>query len=490
MNSQNDNFVDPMKIVVVGRGTAGLLAALFLKSQFEKFKLCSIINVVYDPNKPIIGVGEGTTPRFISILHDINIDIKDLVKQCDATIKNGIKFTNWTGDGSHYYHGFSFFSDSTKLLVDGYLRGINTNLLDPNSILSEQNCVSKSVKNGIFDNSYALHFDAKKLADYLEKVARERGIVFTPGKVSHVTKSANDCVTDIYLDTGVTLNSDFIIDCSGFSRVFIKDIYNSPTISWEKSLPVKRAMPFFLDIEEDVPPYTEAIAMKYGWIWKIPVGNRYGCGYVFDSDLVSDDDAYKEICELTGKTPEIRKKINFKPEYHTRPLNGNVLALGLSHGFIEPLEATSLLITTSLIYRLPEILREHLNWGYTKYFNDTTLAFVKNCVDMVYFHYLTPRKDTKFWSGFPSKYSIPDHTKEVLNVLENDNLHLEPGTIYKTYRRTNFTKCGIGNNFFSKEKFKQLDKNISQRVDNIVKNTDALVGIKHSDFINYASSIP
>lgn len=480
------NYVDPMRIVVVGRGTAGLLAALFLKSHFGQYNVCSSINVVYDPNKPIIGVGEGTTPKFISILQDIGIDIKDLVKNCDATIKNGIKFTNWTGDGSYYYHGFSSFSDSTKLLFDGYLRGINTNLLDPSSILSEQNHVPKSLKTGV----YALHFDAKKLADYLENVARERGIIFTPGKVSDVTKSSNGSISKINLDTGVTIKSDFIIDCSGFSRVFIKDIYNSPTISWEKSLPVKRAMPFFLDIEEDIPPYTEAIAMKYGWMWKIPVGNRYGCGYVFDSDLVSDDDAYKEICEVTGKTPEIRKKINFKPEYHTRPLNENVLALGLSHGFIEPLEATSLLITTSLIYRLPEILKEHLNWGYTKYFNDTTLAFVKNCVDMVYFHYLTPRKDTEFWSGFPSKYSIPDHTKEVLNVLENNNLSLEPGTMYKTYKRDNFTKCGIGNNFFSKEKFKQLDKNISQRVDNIVKNVGELVGIKHSDFINHASSIP
>jgi len=458
-----------MSVVVAGAGTAGWMAALFAKERHPD----ADVTVVYDDKIPIIGVGESTTPHFIQFMEKVGIDVSDLVKNCEATIKNSIKFTNWKGDNTSYHHAFTWGPEELQHYFNGLSLGINLDKVDIGCMLSENNKVPftkhpRRANNGVPVDSYAscnhaLHFNARKMAEYLQTVGVSRGIKIVIGKIEDVSLDADGYVAELILDTKQKIKTDFIFDCTGFSRFFVNKIYKSPVKSYEKELPVKRAMPFFLDKTDSTPPFTEATAMKYGWMWKIPVGNRYGCGYVFDSDLVSDEDAYEEICKVTNHKPHVPRKLNFKPEYATKPFNKNTLALGLSHGFLEPLEATSLMITIymldSLSRTLPtDIFNRHRREEYTEDYNKIVLGFVDNCVDMVCIHYLTPRDDTEFWRNF--KIAIPEQvsrTLEAINDYDIDNL--QDYFEYKSpFGISSMVKCMGGVGYIKNETIKRNTK--------------------------------
>jgi tryptophan halogenase len=344
------------------------------------------------------------------------------------------------------------------------------------------------------DTTYAVHFDAKKMAEYLQSVGISRGIKTISGKIEDVLLDRDGFVTDIILDTKQTIKTDFVFDCTGFARFFVNKIYNSPTVSYEKILPVKRAMPFFLDNTDITPSYTEAIAMKYGWMWKIPVGKRYGCGYVFDSDYVTDEEAYEEICEITKQRPYVPRKITFKPEYNTKPLNKNTLALGLAHGFLEPLEATSLMITIFMLKVLHSynIFNRNEIESRTETYNNSVLKYVENCVEMVYIHYLTPREDTEFWQKF--KNMIPISVENTLNKIENfDIKNPDPELMYMSpFNIHNILKCMGGVDYVKRDTIERNMgtytysklKNYIEEIQNICKKSK-----NHDEYINEITNI-
>ncbi len=463
-----------MSIVVAGAGTAGWMAALWVKGVYPDRN----VTVVYDDKIPIIGVGESTAPAFLNFMRDVGISLHDIVKNCEATIKNAIKFTNWKGDGTHYYHDFMGGDEMIENYFNALALGIPLDKVDRVSTLSDNNKIF-TLNEGLDMEDveitpYAVHFNAKLMAEYLHKVGVSRGIKIVIGKIEDAVLDTDGYVTEIVLDTKQKLKTDFIFDCTGFSRFFVNKVYNSPVKSYENILPVKRAMPFWLDNTgtDPTPPFTEAIAMKYGWMWKIPVGKRYGCGYVFDSDLVSDEEAYEEICEVTKQKPHIRKKIPFKPEYHTKPFNKNVLALGLSHGFLEPLEATSLLITSqmllSLFSHIPnrDLIDRYKRESFTECYNKFIMKYVDNCVYMVYIHYLTPRTDTEFWKNF--KNNSPEDVSRILKLVKeydvtkpNDARKMLPFSII------DFLKCMSGVQELDKE---LIDRNTRPHLRSEIRN--------------------
>lgn len=484
-----------MGIVVAGAGTAGWMAALYTKKYYPS----DDVTVVYDDKTPIIGVGEGTTPHFVKFMRDIDIHIPDLIKNCDATIKNGIKFTNWKGDGTHYHHAFSHHDHDIERCTCALMHGIDIDKLDVMSTLSENNKVPETVRDFVIhiNCQMGIHFDAKKMAEYLQKVGIDRGIKVVVGKIEDAKLDKDGYVTEIVLDTQEKLKTDFIFDCTGFSRYFVKQIYKSPVKSYEKILPCKRAMPFFIDRVGTVPPYTEAIAMKYGWMWKIPVGNRYGCGYVFDSDLVTDEEVYEEICSVTNQKPHIRKKINFKPEFNAKPFNKNTLALGLSHGFLEPMEATSLMMTIImlqvLINSVPrrDIFDRIKRESYTEDYNRYIQKMVNNCVDMISIHYLTPRNDTEFWRNF--KKDIPESVKRILTGV-NDYDVKSPNFIrtLEPFHANNIVKCMAGVDYISRDMIEKNGKILTlEDIKKTAQYNQELSDLSeiHDDFLNKLSSI-
>ena len=447
------------KFVIVGGGTAGWLSALFLKTSFPQ----AVVTVVESSEIGILGAGEGTVPDFTNFLKAIGISISDIIYHAQGTFKNGIKFTNWNGDGQHYFHGFgdiegrnnrsNLINDIQTFTEEFDLEELNTlaesknfNKIDLSSLLSCEDKVkfSQTDKRKIYkdpmmhfncEGSFALHFDAQLLAKYLKKVAISRGIQLIDAKVISVVEDSSYKISDICLDSGVILKCDFVIDCSGFSRLFIGNHYKETWKSYSDFLPVNRAIPFLIDrTENKIPPYTEAIAMKYGWMWKIPVGDRYGCGYVFDGKLITDEQAKQEIEEFVGYQITSPKTFSFDPGTFLNTWKHNVLAVGLAANFIEPLEATSIWVTTVSLGNFIKYFEGYLsnNLHSVELYNTKIQQFNEDIAGFIYFHYLTERNDTEFWKKFHSK--TPEQYKNIFDGFVDGTLHKSKFALYSYAR--------------------------------------------------------
>jgi len=428
-------------IVVVGGGTAGWLTALMAKKSYPKLN----ITVIESEEIGILGAGEGSVPTLVQFFRHLEIPIPDLVKNCDATIKNGIKFTNWNNDNKFYYHGFlpidsglgaqavplRFLSTSpiqaTSLHLNNSLKEI-----DFSEKISEQNKVPFIFKKALgkkpmqdYDNisTFSIHFNATKLANRLKEIGIERGIKVIDGVIKEVVLDKEEYVKSLILESKEEIVCDFVFDCSGFHRLIIGKVFKSKWKSYSDLLPCDSAIPFFTEMTEEIPPYTEAIAMKYGWMWKIPLQNRFGCGYVYDSSLISEADAIKEIEDLLGYTPIYPRKdkggFKFSAGSYEQTWINNCVAIGLAGNFVEPLEATSIWVSMA---GLIHIFR-NTNWILSNSvpvrdeFNKKIVSMNNEIVDFLYFHYLSMRKDTEFWKKF-SYENAPEKVKEKINLWQ------------------------------------------------------------------------
>ena len=431
-------------ITILGGGTAGWLSALYAKTIMPT----KSITVVESEEIGILGAGEGSTPQLITLLDIIDIPVSELVKHTGATIKSSIKFTNWNNKGKadYFFHPFglngnanpnfynqnlNFIQSTPSLYVAIASTDEDFSHFDINNKLSKENKVPFLLdenRQGTTDpiqyfesiSSFSLHFDAVKLASYLKEVALTRGIKHVEGIVKDYTQKENGDVDTLILNSGETISCSFIIDCSGFKSFFPKK-FKSKWISYKDKLPVDSAIPFFLPMEEDsIPSYTEAIAMRYGWMWKIPLQDRYGCGYVFDSTLINADEAKKEVEEYLGSSIDVPKTITFTPGYYNTPWVNNVISIGLSSGFVEPLEATSIwtsistlgriFSTADAMYRIDQSFIDEFNQDFCK-FNESVLSFI-------YFHYMSGRDDTEFWKKF-TRDNAPEILKKVYDISDH-----------------------------------------------------------------------
>jgi tryptophan halogenase len=426
-------------IVVVGGGSAGWLTALAAQRSYPTLN----ITVIESKDIGILGAGEGSVPHLVKFFDYLGLSVSDLVKNCDATLKNGIKFTNWNNDDKFYYHGFaatdsqldisagsSSQSLTYPLLAAGLALNNSVNEIDFVESISEKNKApfvfkKKGDKDPILDyqnvSSFSLHFNATKLAGRLKDVGLERGIKVLDNTITEVLLDSDNNVSGVVLDSNETVECDFIFDCSGFHRMIIGKVFDAKWKSYKDFLPSDSAVPFFIDMEDKVPPYTEAIAMKYGWMWKIPLQNRFGCGYVYDSSLISEEEAVQEIENFLGYVPEYPRKnkggFKFDAGCYEETWVNNCVAIGLSAGFIEPLEATSLWVTIvglNKIFGSPEWLLNNVP-EIRKEFNTTIYKMNSEIVNFIYFHYMGLRKDTKFWDKF-SYENAPRTLREKIDL--------------------------------------------------------------------------
>lgn len=430
-------------IVIVGGGTAGWLSALYAKIRLPE----ADVVVVESETIGILGAGEGTTPTFLTLIDRLQIPYSRVVKEANATVKHSIKFTNWKNDGSFYYHGFfgtgdigfSAFDNDEMLPRTGLLyatciaEGKNFNDANYCAQLGErnksgfyvhENYEGQLIPDPIFKyvqtTRFASHFDAAKLAELLKKIAvEERDIKRIEGVVVDQTLSDSGDIESLILESGQTIDVDFLFDCTGFARKFIGKVYDSPWKSHKDKLTVDSAIPFFPEIDEkNIPPYTEAIAMKHGWVWRIPLQNRYGSGYVFDSSHISADEAKKELDEYYGYEVESPRVFSFEAGYYEKIWINNCVAVGLSSGFIEPLEATSIFVSGITLMALFEDLDHLINRDQriVDEFNKKLAFKNQNIADFIYFHYMSGREDTPFWEKFANLKNAPDFVQEMLEV--------------------------------------------------------------------------
>jgi tryptophan halogenase len=468
-----------MNITVVGGGTAGCLSALFCQRFFPDAK----VTLIDSSNVGIIGVGESTTPSLIEMLNFLGISISDMVKNCGATIKNSTRFTNWNGDGKIYHHGFNTDSDldifygshksyyssqrlnrwpSHKpfLAIDHLANNQELDDIHFSGALSKLHKVPwiKNLDGSFTDRAeVGLHFDARKVADYFKTLCLKRGVKAIDAKIQESSLNDQGYIVNLKLDSGDILETDFIFDCTGFARLFVKETYNAKFNSFKDYLPVKKAIPFFLNREGETPTFTESIALSSGWMWKTPVEGRFGCGYVFDSDYINQDQAVDEVTKLLGFEPEINRCISFESGYFENPWNKNTLAVGLSSGFLEPLEATSIWITVISLHHLIEHIAglTHRDEKAIDEYNKSFTKSINSMLALVQFHYFTKRDDSDFWKEFRFKNQSCEALKEILDLYSYRLPSQLEGYMYNSFPSFSWFLVGAGIEYFTEENIRK-----------------------------------
>jgi tryptophan halogenase len=497
-------------IVIVGGGTAGWVTALLAQKFFPNIPTI----LVESAEVGILGAGEGTTPNFVNMLNQVNIPISELIKNTSSTIKQGISFENWNSLGSSFFHGFKVHGDdlgSTALnhmgkdfswkeasLMNYYLahKKIDFGKTDLQAISSFSNKVlfvkkedsdtsKESIKNFKDYGTFALHFDAQAIAKYLSSVAQSRGVQRIESKLKKVNLDASGYIKDIDLESGQSISGSFFFDCTGFARLIAVKELGSEWHTFKDSLPAKRAMPFFLGInKKEIPPYTLAKAMEMGWLWQIPLQHRFGCGYAYDPDRISDDDVKKEIDDFAGVDVEIPRIFNFEPGFVLNPWNKNCLAIGLASGFVEPLEATSIFHSLNMLNKF----FERKNSIFSKdeqdkqNFNNDIADGHHSIASFIYLHYMTDKTNNRFWKNFALDYKMPKGLEKIVHQLQEDVFtSLEAPQMFNV---DSFFKVALGNNILNQ---KNLSEIYHSKISGIgLKEAIAAEEARRNDIVNMA----
>lgn len=462
-------------IVVVGGGFAGWLTSLYAKKAFPH----NNVTVIESQSIGILGAGEGSVPYLVGLLQFLDVPLADLISKCKSTVKNGIKFEGWSEKNYQYFHAFDPSNRNAPLSQSDY---INNPYLQPKMFslylenmmrkanpdefnfmakLSYKSRVPFLLKPTNFEDPimnlgelsyWSIHFDAVLIAEYMKSLATSRGVALIDGKVSSFSSDPAGNITAINLEGGYSVDTDFIFDCSGLHRLIVGKHLNSEWDSYSSFLPVNKAIPFFIHDEEPVP-YTSAIAMDFGWMWKIPLQHRTGAGYVFDSTMVSEDDAKSELDRRMGYEVDSPRTIDFNAGAYKEIWINNVLAIGLSGGFIEPLEASSIWMFSRNLERFfsdkSNLLRP-TDFSRQR-FNEAAKREADQIRDFIYLHYVNDKAHTPFWKDFVENNPAPDFIAQVLETVQ----HRPPyeSEINDRMYWDSYYQIIFGNNMYNQEAF-------------------------------------
>lgn len=395
-----------MKIVVLGGGTAGYLSALTVKSFLPEVH----VSVVASKTIGTLGPGEGLTPMFHMLLDKLNITMDEFLSKTGGTLKAGINFINWNKSKNSQY--LETFSDPFKNLSNEELKKIFIEALYSDSGLESINPYANATKSGkiLFDNrdTYTYHINAKLAVEFFEELSLKIGISVIDKIVSGIDNDESGNVKNLVFDDGDKISADIFIDCSGFKRIIVGKHYNVEWIDIDKYLPTNSAIACTAPIGENKKMYTEAVALDYGWAWKIPLQDRFGCGYVYDKNYITAEMAEEELRGLIGDGLQVVGKFSFNSGFYKEALHKNVLCSGLSYGFFEPLEASSLDRTISIIIEFVEqFLKNNSYQNLNKeelckkidLFNLEVMQASYELLDFIRLHYVTNKDNTLFWKN-------------------------------------------------------------------------------------------
>jgi tryptophan halogenase len=398
------------KIIILGGGTSGWMTAAALGKTFKNTSVS--IQVIESEQIGTVGVGEATIPQIQYYHQLIGIDENEFMKQTQATFKMGIKFVDWGKIGSDYHHAFGqsgkdiggvkFYQYWLKMKALGKAKKYEDYTL--NALASEEKRFMRSIDAGnspLSNISYAFHFDASLFAKYLRKLSEGWGVKRTEGKVTKVNQQNNGFIKSLTLEDGSEHHADFFIDCSGFKALLIGEALTSEFEDWGHWLPCDRAVAVASKSVEEPWSYTQAQAHQAGWQWRIPLQHRVGNGHVYSSKFMSDEEAKKILLDnIKGQPLAEPKLIKFKTGHRKESWKNNCLSIGLSSGFLEPLESTSLHLVQygieQLLHFFPTMSfdQEDIN----EYNKQANFEF-ERIRDFIILHYkVTSRDDSDFWN--------------------------------------------------------------------------------------------
>ncbi|MBA4175896.1 MAG: tryptophan halogenase [Leptothrix sp. (in: Bacteria)] len=419
----------PIKtIVIAGGGTSGWMTAAALattlRGQYE-------IRLVESDEIGIIGVGEATIPMIQIFNKIVGIDENDFLRATQGTFKLGIEFVNWGRLGDRYMHGFGELGQALwtvpfdqywrKLHAAGKVPGLEhysiTRMASKaNKFMPARTDAGNSPLNQI---AHAYHFDAGLYAKYLRQLAERSGVQRIEGKIVQVCQRAEDGHVDaLVLASGERVEGDLYIDCTGFRGLLIEDTLRSGYEDWTHWLPCDRALAVPCESVVPLTPYTRSTAHRAGWQWRIPLQHRIGNGHVYCSQHISDDEAASTLlANLDGRPLADPRMIKFTPGMRKQSWLKNVIAIGLSGGFLEPLESTAIHMVQASIQRLIEFFPDQgFNPTDRDEFNRQSRFDFESVRDFVILHYkLNQREDSAFWKS-AATMAVPDSLQRKIDL--------------------------------------------------------------------------
>ena len=396
-------------VVIVGGGTAGWMAAAALANT-----LGDNLNIRLVESEEIgtVGVGEATIPAIKLFNSLVGIDEDAFIRATQGTFKLGIEFQNWGRLGDSYMHAFGLVGRSLGLLefwqywLRGKAEGVADSFWDYSlnervARLNKFGRLSSIPNTGLDGIAYAFHFDAGLYARYLRGVAESAGVKRTEGKIATWSKRASDgFIESVTIESGEVISGELFIDCSGFRGLLIEQALETGYDDWTHWLPCDGAIAVPSENTGQIRPFTQSIARKAGWQWRIPLQHRTGNGHVFCSDFVSEDEATAILLDnLEGRPLADPRTLRFKTGMRKKAWNKNVVALGLASGFMEPLESTSIHLIQNGIAKLISHFPDRT-------FSETNIAAYNRRIaydyerirDFIILHYhANQRDDAPFW---------------------------------------------------------------------------------------------
>lgn len=419
------------------------------------------INLVESPDIPSVGVGEATIPPIVDLLQFLEINETDVLSKISGTFKYGIHFENWSKQGESYMHAFGLLGTQFNnmsfpeiwLKCKNQLNLPPLNNFAPTAVASYNNKFSHRYSRPKNTNEsqyfplstlfHAYQFDAALLATYLKNYAVKLGVNFIADTVQNVYQDEVGNINKVALKTTGQLTGDYFIDCSGAQSILNKQKLKGKFTHWRKYLPCDTALVVQTESNEPPIPYTKSIAMNSGWRWKIPLQTRNGNGYVYASDFTSPEQVEQELEDaLIGQTKiNTLRTIKFETGCLNKPWDKNCIAIGLSSGFLEPLESTSIHMTQKFALKLMNSFKHGKDMQ--KEAEDFNCTFKEEFVttrDFLILHYTTTtREDSPFW-----RYCKNMEKPEALTNYLNE------------YNQTGFITLPEHNNLFYYESWLQV----------------------------------
>jgi len=408
------------RIVIAGGGTAGWTSAAFLVKHLSK---SADITLIESSDVPTVGVGEATIPMAVTFNSMLGIDESEFMKAVDGTFKVGIEFENWKGDGSSYIHPFSrpgrdlwpcnFFhywlaTKSTDFTdYEKYCTGIVAARQEKFAIVPNQRLV------------YAYHFDAAKYAKWLQAFSTERGVTHMDDFIEAVNLTADGSISSLSLKSGQVIEGDLFIDCTGFRALLIEGALQTGYDDWSHWLLCDSAIAVQTRSTESPKPYTRSIAHDSGWRWRIPLQTRMGNGLVYSSEFLSHERAQDELLECIEE-PIREPRINrFKAGMRKKQWHKNCVSMGLSGGFLEPLESTSIYFIQRNLIRLVRLFEgAEISSNARDEFNHQSRQEMESVRDFIILHYkVSGREDTPFWRHCRNM-SVPDELQHRIDMFK------------------------------------------------------------------------
>jgi tryptophan halogenase len=401
------------KVVVAGGGTAGWLTAYSLVT-----RLGAVLDITLVESDQIgtVGVGEATIPTMRTFHRLVGIDEQEFMAATQATFKLGIQFDNWGAQGDSYFHSFgeigqrSWMAEFHEFWMEAKAQGFGGSLDDYCLELKAAKANKFATMAGKKPLNFAYHLNATAYAAYLRKKSEAKGVKRLEGRIEQVQNDEDGNIAALVLDDGNRITGDVFIDCTGFRALLIGEHLKVDFEDWSHWLAADSAFAVQTQAVEPPRTYTRAIAHPAGWQWRIPLQNRVGNGIVYSSQFLSDDEACSTLMgNLQGQALSEPRKLRFTTGRRKKSWHKNCIAIGLSSGFLEPLESTSIHLITTALLRLMKLFPFGGNSSLlAERFNRETQMELETVRDFIILHYkLTQRNDSAFWEHYRSM-AIPE----------------------------------------------------------------------------------